>query len=233
MFAESDTETDTAGTRKSLTGRGITEALDTGQGGGRGHHTIEVIAYTRESAVKDRTRILSGGGHKSCTQGNRPQRSCESGVECVGNINPSGKGMNGNCYSTDGVNPTLTTNKGEGNKIAIPVLTPDRAVKRQNGRRFKEDGEESFTLTAQDRHGVAIEVTGYNATLKRGGGMTDTTLALCARDYKGLSGSNQMMTAAAMCLRLTKESSPKKEKSQTVLNQERTEDCHEESKREH
>ena len=77
--------------------------------------------------------------------------------------------MNGNCYSTDGVNPTLTTNKGEGSKIAIPVLTPDRAVKRQNGRRFKEDGEESFTLTAQDRHGVAVEVTGYNATLKQGG----------------------------------------------------------------
>ena len=78
--------------------------------------------------------------------------------------------MNGNCYSTDGVNPTLTTNKGEGNKIAIPVLTPDRAVKRQNGRRFKEDGEDSFTLTAQDRHGVAIEVTGYNTTLNTGGG---------------------------------------------------------------
>jgi DNA (cytosine-5)-methyltransferase 1 len=37
-----------------------------------------------------------------------------------------------------------------------PVLTPDRENKRQNGRRFKEDGEESFTLTAQDRHGVAI-----------------------------------------------------------------------------
>jgi DNA (cytosine-5)-methyltransferase 1 len=37
-----------------------------------------------------------------------------------------------------------------------PVLTPDRENKRQNGRRFKDDGEESFTLTAQDRHGVAI-----------------------------------------------------------------------------
>lgn len=36
-----------------------------------------------------------------------------------------------------------------------PVLTPDRPTKRQNGRRFKEDGEESFTLTSQDRHGVA------------------------------------------------------------------------------
>ncbi len=139
--------------------------------------------------------------------------------------------MNGNCYSTDGVNPTLTTNKGEGNKIAIPVLTPDRAVKRQNGRRFKEDGEESFTLTAQDRHGVAIEVTGYNATLKRGGGMTDTTLALCARDYKGLS--NQMMTIAAMCLQLTKESDPKNERLQTALSQEKTEDLASENRKAH
>jgi DNA (cytosine-5)-methyltransferase 1 len=38
----------------------------------------------------------------------------------------------------------------------IPVLTPDRAEKRQNGRRFKNPGEEMFTLTAQDIHGVAI-----------------------------------------------------------------------------
>src|SRR5690606_25123853 len=30
-----------------------------------------------------------------------------------------------------------------------PVLTPDRLNKRQNGRRFKEDGEEMFTLTSQ------------------------------------------------------------------------------------
>lgn len=89
--------------------------------------------------------------------------------------------MNGNCYSVDGVNPALTTNKEEGNKIAIPVLTPDRAVKRQNGRRFKEDGEESFTLTAQDRHGVAIEVTGYNATLKQGGHDRYGTGTLCER----------------------------------------------------
>ena len=36
------------------------------------------------------------------------------------------------------------------------VLTPDRTEKRQNGRRIKEPGEPRFTLTAQDRHGVAI-----------------------------------------------------------------------------
>jgi DNA (cytosine-5)-methyltransferase 1 len=37
-----------------------------------------------------------------------------------------------------------------------PVLTPDRLEKRQNGRRMKEPGEEMFTLTAQDKHGVLI-----------------------------------------------------------------------------
>lgn len=79
-------------------------------------------------------------------------------VGAVCNVNPSGKGMNGNVYDSNGLNPTLTTNKGEGNKIAIPVLTPDRAEKRQNGRRFKEDGEPMSTLTGQDRHGVAIKV---------------------------------------------------------------------------
>lgn len=47
---------------------------------------------------------------------------------------------------------------GQDSGIAIPVLTPDRAEKRQNGRRFKEDGEPMFTLTGQNRHGIAIEV---------------------------------------------------------------------------
>ena len=38
--------------------------------------------------------------------------------------------------------------------VAIPVLTPDRENKRQNGRRCKENGEPMFTLTGQDRHGI-------------------------------------------------------------------------------
>ena len=40
---------------------------------------------------------------------------------------------------------------------AVSVLTPDRPNKRQNGRRFKENGEPSFTLTAQDKHGVLVD----------------------------------------------------------------------------
>ena len=65
-------------------------------------------------------------------------------------------------YSDNGLAPTISTKPG-GNtepKIVIPVLTPDRAEKRQNGRRFKEDGEPMFTLTSQDRHGVAIDPLG-------------------------------------------------------------------------
>ncbi|WP_273753522.1 DNA (cytosine-5-)-methyltransferase [Leuconostoc mesenteroides] len=42
-------------------------------------------------------------------------------------------------------------------KVAIPVLTPDRVNKLQNGRRFKENGDPSFTLTAQDKHGVMVK----------------------------------------------------------------------------
>ena len=37
------------------------------------------------------------------------------------------------------------------------VVTPDREEKRQNGRRIKNCGEPSFTITAQDRHGVLFQ----------------------------------------------------------------------------
>lgn len=132
------------------------------------------------------------------TQGLSPALDCMQGgnrqpkVLLMGNVNPSGNGMNGNVFNSQGLSPTLTTNKGEGIKVAcgnyerpdyksryalqkasisptltardykspvqvaIPVLTPDRIEKRQNGRRFKEDGEPMFTLTAQDRHGVMV-----------------------------------------------------------------------------
>ena len=48
----------------------------------------------------------------------------------------------------------------------IPILTPDRLKKRQNGRRYKTDGEPMFTLTAQDRHGVIIGKKDYSVKIK-------------------------------------------------------------------
>ena len=68
-----------------------------------------------------------------------------------------------------------------------------------------------------------MNVTGYNATLKYGGGVTQTALALCARDGSGLSGSRQLMTAAAYLLS-TKESDQKSEQKPTASPPERTED---------
>src|SRR5699024_5237937 len=63
----------------------------------------------------------------------------------------------------EGISPCLTanmssmsgSNNGFSNNI-YAILTPDRIEKRQNGRRFKEDGEPMFTLTAQDKHGVML-----------------------------------------------------------------------------
>ena len=81
-------------------------------------------------------------------------------INILGNTkNPNGtaQGTRDIVYDPNGIVGALTANDCNGPKqVAIPVLTPDRANKRQNGRRFKTDEEPMFTLTAQDRHGVAV-----------------------------------------------------------------------------
>ena len=52
--------------------------------------------------------------------------------------------------------PTLCARARTDEAPCIPVLTPDRLEKRQNGRRFKEDGDPMFTLNTQDRQGIMI-----------------------------------------------------------------------------
>ena len=72
-----------------------------------------------------------------------------------------------NIHEIDGFSTPLLARDYKGPKlIAIPVLTPDRAEKRQNGRRLKENGDSMFTLTAQDRHGVAISPLGCLRTVR-------------------------------------------------------------------
>ena len=95
---------------------GITEALDTAAGGGRGHYTMFLIDKSENGQPR-------------------------SIANCITSREDRG----------------VSTRKQDGTSILIPVLTPDRANKQQNGRRFKEDNEDMFTLTSQDRHGVAIK----------------------------------------------------------------------------
>jgi DNA (cytosine-5)-methyltransferase 1 len=52
--------------------------------------------------------------------------------------------------------PARAREDGSGQPVIKAVLTPDRLEKSQNGRRFKEDGEPSFKITSQDKHGVLI-----------------------------------------------------------------------------
>jgi len=63
-------------------------------------------------------------------------------------------------YSTEGNASCLSGESGgvgaKTGLYAIPCLTPNRENKRQNGRRFKEEGDPMFTLTGQDIHGVAL-----------------------------------------------------------------------------
>jgi DNA (cytosine-5)-methyltransferase 1 len=92
--------------------------------------------------------VVSGGG--------REQKIAEPQIEQF----TKGDGISC-CIDANYTKGTAPGNVGKGRRTHVveevrPVLTPDRETKRQNGRRFKEDGEESFTLTAQDRHGVAI-----------------------------------------------------------------------------
>ena len=106
----------------------------------RGKRTRNVFPIGRESEQSDRQ---------------------QSKIEIVGNTkNPNGtsQGTGSVVYDSNGLIGTLCARDyKEPKQVAIPVLTPDRAEKRQNGRRFKTDGEPMFTLTAQDRHGVVVE----------------------------------------------------------------------------
>ena len=101
---------------RTFTQEGITEALDTDQGGGRGLHVA---------------------------------------IKVIGKVNSS---QDGKVHGIDGIAKCHSAGHNNNPKIAIPVLTPERAEKRQNGRRFKEDGEPMFTLTSNDRHGVAVGI---------------------------------------------------------------------------
>ena len=60
-----------------------------------------------------------------------------SGIACTQNALSGGDGAKTGLYT-------------------IPVLIPNREKKRQNGRRFKDNNDSMFTLTAQDQHGVVL-----------------------------------------------------------------------------
>ncbi|MBC1231518.1 DNA cytosine methyltransferase [Listeria booriae] len=108
---------------------------------------VFIVGYLRESSTR---KVFPLTGDDAAFNTKR--------IEKIGNIRKHGRSQSGDVVSVDGLAPTLcsTTTQKDPLKIVIPVLTPDRVEKRQNGRRFKDNGEDMFTLTAQDRHGILI-----------------------------------------------------------------------------
>ena len=93
--------------------------------------------------------------------GENKEPNFEPKINIIGNTkNPNGtsKGTRTIVHDKNGIVGVLTaTDYKNPKQIAIPVLTPDRVEKRQNGRRFKTNGEPMFTITTQDRHGVLVK----------------------------------------------------------------------------
>ena len=126
----------------------------------------QVLNSKNFGVPQNRERVFIVGHLRGAgTRGVFPLSGDVAEVDCkqpkinkVGNIRKKGKSQSGDVVSIDSLVPTLcsTTTQKDPPKIAIPVLIPERLEKRQNGRRFKKDGEPMFTLTAQDRHGVAV-----------------------------------------------------------------------------
>ncbi|ALS22145.1 DNA cytosine methyltransferase [Paenibacillus naphthalenovorans] len=64
------------------------------------------------------------------------------------------QGFDGIRYYEDIV-PSLRSQRSGLKTLEVrPCLTPDRINKRQNGRRFKENNDPSFTINTQDKHGI-------------------------------------------------------------------------------
>lgn len=176
---------------------GLTETLDTGQGDGRGHHVALpcfVDLCRNGSQTTDTARCLQARYNKGIST----YRSQTSGVaiKVIGTINSS---QDGKILGIDGIAKCHSAGHNNNPKIAIPVLTPDRAEKRQNGRRFKEDGEPMFTLTSQDRHGVATSIP---VSMSRNVIENEINVAHClnTNDSRKFFGKNQKGNAVIECV---------------------------------
>ena len=132
----------------------------------------------------------AGGRQVFPIRGKNEGFSADKRIKIVGNIRKNGKSQSGQIVSSDSLAPTLCASglQKDPLKVVIPILTPDRVNKRQNGRRFKTDGEPMFTLTAQDRHGVMV----LGSTQKHAA-KTDGTYCPALTSAMGMGGGHVPM----------------------------------------
>ncbi len=134
---------------------GVSPCLNKMDGGGREPHVAMPmfcdLNYGAGLHITKGARCLQARYYKGISNRGREV----SGVVVIAKVN---KSQDGKVFDIKGQGQSLSAGHNNSPKIAIPVSTPERVVKHQNGRRFKKDGEPMFTLTSQDRHGVVITV---------------------------------------------------------------------------
>ena len=97
----------------------LTQSLHKGVPHGVIKRTCEPIDINGNESIK---RVYADSGKApTLTTMQGGHREPKVLLNKICNVNPSGKGMNGNVYGIDAKCPTLTTNKGEGTKI---IVTP-------------------------------------------------------------------------------------------------------------
>ena len=121
----------------------------------------EVVDYSRKTGignVRDISLSLSASDWRGLNRNQKQNAVLEQKVQSIGNVNPSGKGMNGQVYSTDaGLSPTITTNKGEGAKI---LQEEQFVAKKPNERLSQQAVETANNSNLEKEHGDFIQA--YN-----------------------------------------------------------------------
>ena len=104
-----------------------------------------------EKEVDEKYYINTEKANKLIEEFKANNKNNEQKILVCGKLNSSQDGI---VCNPNGISPTHVAGHGNCPKVVCPCITPDRLNKRQNGRRFKTNGEPMFTLTAQDRHGI-------------------------------------------------------------------------------
>lgn len=162
---------------------GTVEAIDTGTGGGRGHHTIVplgMLRNVRNDYAKSIRKDYENGNieakrsdliEKEIRTDNisntidtvQKDNLLAIGINNVGSIS---KGQNGNVYGVDGVSPTLRSGQGiTGNgigsnnspKVAIPINNDITTVKLSFSKGMEET-DVSPTLMARNYKGIGKQM---------------------------------------------------------------------------
>lgn len=184
---------------------------------------LKDILETNSTTWLDKAHTIDANYFKG---GNMTSPKKQSGMRNMAaevvNINPSGHGMNGAVIHTEGKSRTLTTNKGEGQKIIYPVCVAQRGRYPENPKsrvaglpteqmyEAREDYKTNTLTTVQKDNMVAEPIRvgtmpSPDGTMKGGQAMRVYSLegkSVTLKGQGGGSGAKTGLYAEPICMRV-------------------------------